>query len=62
MKRPKEYARVYRASGRVASRDPLVHFLYLVMRSDLPAGRVHELVREARGVDVHGRPGARVTF
>lgn len=35
------------ASGNRKSTDPLVHFLYLLMRDHMPAGTVEGLVREA---------------
>lgn len=35
------------ASGEVAFSDPLTTFLYLLMRNELPAGKVEGLVREA---------------
>jgi hypothetical protein len=34
-------------SGKVNDTDPLVTFLYLLMRNDMSTGKVEELVREA---------------
>ncbi len=39
--------RLYRTSGQVRSADPLVCFLYLLMRDQRPVGEVHMLVDQA---------------
>lgn len=38
---------VREASGTVCSSDRLTHFLYLLMRDELSAGKVEKLVRES---------------
>lgn len=40
--------RLYRSSGQVKSTDPLVCFLYLVLRDLAPAGKVAEMQLQAR--------------
>jgi len=39
--------RLRKASGEVDYKDRLTCFLYLLMRDDLPAGKVEQIVREA---------------
>ena len=49
--RKEQYDRAFRKrTGSVNSRDPLVGFLYHVMRDHLPPGLVERLVREEHGV------------
>lgn len=49
--------RLFEESGKYESGDLLVHFLYLLLRNELPAGRVAEIFNEAVG-----SPGTVVTF
>ncbi len=41
-----ENERLRECSGGVDSKDPLVAFLYILMRDHLPAGTVEELIRQ----------------
>lgn len=42
-----EIERMRNASGRVQSDDPLVRFLYLLARDELPSGKIERLLDEA---------------
>jgi hypothetical protein len=46
MARKPDQQALYDASGNVRSDDPLVAFLYLLMRDEMPVGRVDRLVIE----------------
>ena len=44
MPRTPDQEALYEASGRVMSDDPLVSFLYRLMRDEMPVGRVDAIV------------------
>lgn len=45
-KMPDRTKELRRASGKVSYKDPLTSFLYVLMRDELPVGKVEILVRE----------------
>lgn len=49
MPRPADQEALHKASGAVKSNDPLVSFLYLLMRDKLPVGVVDAIVTDVAG-------------